>query len=149
MDLPALSQWEAFMVETLLAKGMERQTLINLLKAKDAETLNNFDDTFDYHELITAAETALDNLTQAVQVGYTIKFVSKFGIKRLLGLKYGLEEGIDYQMADDRFDNLTLTAPQLAEFKAMLSPNWKVFNEINGNGTFTVSILHATLVNKT
>lgn len=127
MDLPALSQWEAFMVETLLAKGMERQTLINLLKAKDAETLNNFDDTFDYHELITAAETAFDNLTQAVQVGYTIKFVSKFGIKRLLGLKYGLEEGIDYQMADDRFDNLTLTAPQLAEFKAMLSPNWKVF----------------------
>lgn len=145
MTLPALSQWNAFMVETLFAKGMSVETLLHNLKNKDAETLNAYDQTFDYNDLVQAATQSPDQIEKAIQSGYTIKFVSNFGIKRLLHLKYGLEEGTDYKMAEARFDDLYVSETQLQEFKAMLSPNWKLFSEKN-NDRYAVTIIHATQV---
>lgn len=146
MTRPALSQWEAFMVETLLAKGMSQQTLIQHIQNEDADALNAYDQTFNYSDLIQTAQKAPEILLEAIETGYTIKFVSNFGIKRLLGLKFGFEDGIDYHMSESRFDKLTLTENQLHVFQPMLSPNWKLFSEKNKQDKYEVAIIHATAI---
>ncbi|WP_054707258.1 hypothetical protein [Bacillus sp. JCM 19041] len=146
MARPALSQWEAFMVETLLAKGMSKQTLIQHIKNEDANALNAFDQTFNYSDLIQTAQKIPKTLLEAVETGYTIKFVSNFGIKRLLGLKFGFEDGVDYHMSETRFNGLTLSENQLHVFQQMLSPNWKLFSEKNKQEKYDVAIIHATAV---
>ncbi|GAF13319.1 hypothetical protein JCM19045_2559 [Bacillus sp. JCM 19045] len=146
MTLPALSQWNAFMLETLLAKGMTEEKLLLHVENHDAEALNSFDQTFDYSDLIEATTEDPSLIKSAIESGYQVKFMSTFGIKRLLLLKYGIEDGADYTMGEARFDGLHLSETQLHEFGAMLSPNWKLFSE-KKQDNYGVTIVHATEVN--
>ncbi|RQW20369.1 hypothetical protein EH196_09620 [Bacillus sp. C1-1] len=147
MTLPAISQWNAFMIETLRANGMKNEKLLELLKHEDTEGLNEFDQTFDYHDLVEYATENATQIEEAIQTGYKIKFASNYGIKRLLRLKYGLEEGTDYKMTESRFDDILLSQEQLQEFTSMLSPNWTIVSEQTKDTTVRIHILHATLVN--
>lgn len=123
------------------------EKLVELLKNEDTEALNTFDQTFDYNDLVQASTENAIQIQQAIRTGYRIKFVSNFGIKRLLRLKYGLVEGTDYKMTESRFDGITLTQEQLQEFTSMLSPNWNIFSEQTEDKSVRIRILHATLDN--
>ncbi|SES66016.1 hypothetical protein SAMN05216389_101290 [Oceanobacillus limi] len=140
----AISLWETYMIETLIAKGMARETLITTIKNEDVEALNNFDDSFDYADLIEASKKAPGNIEQAIESGYTIKYVSKFGIKRLLGLKFSLQEGTDYQMEDATFYNVRVTEDQLSTLKQMLANHWKVEHVRTDEDDHFVHIIHVT-----
>lgn len=142
MTTPALSLWEAYQLETLRSKGLTDETLLTALKEKDLKILTDTDDSYDYKELIEAAEDNEDSFQEAVQSGYRVKFLSIYGIKNLLKLKYNLESDNDYTMSDNHFEGLLLTREQISEFQTLASSQWQVLEETDENGRRTVSIQH-------
>ncbi|MUK88875.1 hypothetical protein GMD78_10770 [Ornithinibacillus sp. L9] len=141
---PAISLWESYMVETLLAKGMSSSTLISYLQNEDSKALNDFDDTFDYAELIQASNKANATIIEAIQSDYRIKYVSKFGIKKLLDLKFSLQEGTNYRMEDAKFYDIPLNEDQLETLEKMFEPHWKFINKRQTESGYLVDLLHVT-----
>lgn len=142
MTTPALSLWEAYQVETLRSKGLDNDTLLQALKEKDLKALVKVDDSFDYQDLIDAADGNMETFQQAIQSGYTIKYLSIYGIKNLLKLKYDLEAGKDYEMSETRFDGLDLNKDQISEFQTLASSQWRVVEQQDDDGKPTFSIRH-------
>lgn len=126
-----ISMWEAYLIETIHSKGMPNSEVLTHVKNGDSEALNSFDDTFDYGDLVEAYKKDSATIEEALLSGYKVKFVTKPGVKRLIGLKFGFEEGVDYQIIDDKFVNLRFNQDQLANFETMLSPNWQIIHKDN------------------
>jgi len=144
MTTPLISLWEAYQVETLRSKGLSDDRLIKALKEKDLDVLKatDYSDAFDYQELIDAADKDMDTFEQAIRSDYRIKYLSIYGIKNLLKLKYGLEDGTDYEMTENRFDGLKLTEEQISEFQTLASTQWRLIETKDDEGNSTISIRH-------
>src|SRR5699024_8400975 len=115
-----------YLIETIQNKGMDKTSLVNHLQNAEAAKLNEFDSTFDYADLVEAYQKDEQRITDAIKEGYQVKFITQPGIKRLMLLKFGLEEEKDYQVEEGLFTNIPFTQAQLTTFKAMLSANWLV-----------------------
>ncbi|WP_416147273.1 hypothetical protein ACM26V_13705 [Salipaludibacillus sp. HK11] len=122
----AISQWDAFMIETLVSKGTSREELLEYVIKEDINTLANIDQSFDYNDLIQSVKKNETVYKIAMLEGYTIKFLTKLGVKKILSLKFNLEEGRDYQLAENNFESLILTNKQLRQLRTLLSTNWTV-----------------------
>lgn len=148
MTTPALSLWEAYQVETLRSKGMDNDTLLEALKENNLELFTRVDDSFDYQELIDAADGNAETFQEAIQAAYTVKFLSTYGIKNLLKLKYNLEDGVDYKMNEYRFDGLDLNKDQIHELQILVSSQWHVLEQLDKNGNNSVSVQHNVILNE-
>lgn len=127
-----ITLWESYLIETLRSKGMPSTELLNHLKNEDRQALVSFDDTFDYSELVDIHKSEPVRIEQAIETGYQVKFVTQPGVKRLMNLKFGFEEGKDFKIEGESFVNLHFTEEQLATFKQILSPNWQIVEKENG-----------------
>src|SRR5699024_5252681 len=121
----ALTLMEAYLIETPLAKGMNKEVLLNHLQAGEADALDEFVGQFDYEDLVQAYRNKKEVITNAIQSGYKIKFVSIDGIRRLLELKFDLNAETDFKMHEDKVIGIPLKEAQFLEFENMLSSNWK------------------------
>src|SRR5699024_9586508 len=63
----SITLMEAYMIETLLEKGMEVSTIIKNVKKGDVEDLNAFDGSFDYGDLLQAYHKDSQNMKQAIE----------------------------------------------------------------------------------
>lgn len=141
----SITLMEAYMIETLLQKGMEVPTIIKKLKKGDVEDLNTFDGSFDYDDLLQAYHKDPENMKQAIEGDYKIKFISVYGIKQLLQLKYDLNEEKDYKREGNKFLFIPLDEVQLKSFHTLLSPHWKIERVGNNEaGKQKVHVLHMT-----
>lgn len=127
-----ITLWESYLIETLRSKGMPTTELLTHLKNEDREALISFDDTFNYSELVDIHKNDPARIEQAIETGYQVKFVTQPGVKRLMNLKFGFKEDIDFEIKDEAFVNLRFNDEQLAIFKQMLSPNWQITQKDNG-----------------
>lgn len=121
-----ISMWEAYLIETIQNKGMDKTTLLNHLQNAQAAKLNDFDSTFDYGDLLEAYQADEKRISEAIKEDYQVKFITQPGIKRLMHIKFDLEEGKDYQTEEGLFSNIPFTQEQLTTFKTMLSANWLI-----------------------
>lgn len=137
-----ISLWEAYLIETLRSNGMPTVELIDHLKQENKQALTAFDDTFDYSELVDIYKEDPNRIEQAINLGYQVKFVTQPGVKRLLQLKFGFEEGKDFNLENNIFVNLRLTEEQLTIFKQILSPNWEIV--ATGDGTYHIRLVTMT-----
>ncbi|WP_042143636.1 hypothetical protein [Paucisalibacillus sp. EB02] len=145
----SISLWETYLIETLRSKGMSSANLLEHLKNEDSKGLNELDDSYDYTELISASKKDFSNLEQAITSDYTIKYVSVYGIKNLLGLKFGLHEGQDYQMEDTKFYGVSLPSGQVKTLETMLIHQWRLVNRKTINqDLIQVDIVHKTEISK-
>lgn len=135
---------EAYMIETLLASGMEKADLIHAIKTEDLDAILQVDDSFDYLAFIKEAKDDFERVEQAIQSGYTIKFISVYGIERLLNIKFALESGKDYSLEDHQFHGIKLKQDEFTDFETMLSPNWNITNKKTTNTKVTFDIIHQT-----
>lgn len=131
----------AYLIESPLAKGMERQTLLEYVQQEKAAELNDFVRRFEYNDLIEAYKENPENITSAIQSGYQVKFVTLGGVKNLLGMKFALEEEKDFEATKDSVLNIPLTKNQFAIVREMLSSNWELQTTLTDNGNFFVDIL--------
>lgn len=135
---------EAYMIETLLAAGMSKADLIEAVKTEDIEAILEVDDSYDYLALIHDAKEKPHQIEEAIESGYTIKFISVYGIERLLKIKFGLDSGTDYTMEENSFSNLTLKQDDFLLFEKMLSPNWVIHNKNTTDSAVTFDVIHKT-----
>lgn len=122
----SLSLMEACMVETLLKKGMDANTIVNHVHNGDVQILNDFDNTFDYSYLIEENESNSEKLSSALNKSYKIKFVTKNGLKTLLQTKFGLEEKRDYNIVNSQFTLFSINQEQITTLENLLSSNWEI-----------------------
>ncbi|MFA9560022.1 hypothetical protein ACERII_22160 [Evansella sp. AB-rgal1] len=126
-----ISQWEAFMLETLVSKGISSTDLLFFLQTKDVAAIEVYDTSFEYEDLLTAYETDTENITKAVLEGYSVKFLTKLGVKKLLSLKFDLEEGTGYQVNGNVFEDVSISNSKQELLRVILSSNWKLEKEEN------------------
>src|SRR5699024_8563563 len=111
-----ISMWEAYLIETIQKSGMDKTVLLSHLQNEETAKLNDFDDTFDYADLVEAYKNEKQRITEAIEDGYQVKFITQPGIKRFLLLKFNIEEK-EYQMEEGLFTNVPFFQEQLATFK--------------------------------
>lgn len=140
----SISLMEAYMIETLLAAGMEKTNLIHAIKNNDIDAILEMDDSFDYLAFIKDVKDNPERIEQAIQFGYTIKYISVYGIERLLKIKFDLESKKDYLIEDNKFINVKLKQEEFAAFETMLSPNWNITNQRKTDSEITFDIVHKT-----
>lgn len=140
----SITLMEAYMIETLLAGGMEKADLIQAIKNGDIDTILDIDDSFDYLAFIKEAEENPDRIEQAIQSGYTIKYISVYGIERLLKIKFNLDSGTDYSIEDNTFLNIILKQEDFTAFETMLSPNWNISHKRAADSEVTFDVVHKT-----
>lgn len=131
----------AYLIESPLAKGMERQTLLTYVQQEKAAELNEYVGRFEYKDLIEAYNKNPQNIKSAILSGYHVKFVTLGGVKNLLGMKFALEEEKDFEVVDDKVLDIPLTKAQFAVVEEMLSSNWELESTADSNGGFSVNIL--------
>lgn len=132
------------MIETLLAAGMEKTNLIHAIKNGDIDAIIEMDDSFDYPAFIKDVKDNPERIEQAIQFGYTIKYISVYGIERLLKIKFDLESKKDYLIEDNKFINIKLNPDEFTAFETMLSPNWNITNQRKTDSEITFDIVHKT-----
>lgn len=144
----AITLWEAYLIETPLAKGLDADRLLAYVVAGDRKELNAFDDTFDYDDLIESYKKDPETIETAIKSGYTVKFISIHGIKRLVRLKFGLIENEDYVVQnEEKLIGIPLNEEQLHMLKEFLSPQWHVDVNEEKQGSYEVNVAHVINVN--
>lgn len=143
MTIP-LSQWEAFMIETLRHSGVSGEYIMRGLKENDVSQLQAFDTTFDYQDLLTSWTADSERIKEAIINGYQVKFLSVYGIKRLLKLMFSLEDSENYTLEENQFVDVPLADQQLDTVRTLLSPNWSITNVLEDGDKNLVTITHAT-----
>ena len=143
MTIP-LSQWEAFMIETLRHSGVSGEDIMRGLKENDVSQFKAFDTTFDYQDLLTSWTADSERIKEAIINGYQVKFLSVYGIKRLLKLMFSLEDPENYTVEENQFVKVPLADQQLDTVRTLLSPNWSITNVLEDGDKNLVTITHAT-----
>ncbi|TDQ37682.1 hypothetical protein [Aureibacillus halotolerans] len=119
-----LSQWEAFMVETLRAKGLQDDVLLDALANGDTRPLEAVSDAFDFSDLVDAFKEDRERITASIREEYQVKFLTKPGVTRLLKLRFGLRLGESYEETEAGVINVPLSTEQVESFQTLLSSNW-------------------------
>lgn len=147
MATPTLNMMDAYRLETLLSKGIDKHELITALKEKDLEALITLDDSFDYHDLLQQPEEKITEFEEAVFGSYAISYLTINGLRNLLRLKYGFKEEVDYTLSSKRLDHLPVDSNQLEEIKLLVGSVWKVQENDKDSNSTHISIIHTSLVN--
>ncbi|WP_225743274.1 hypothetical protein [Marinilactibacillus sp. Marseille-P9653] len=143
---PIISLMDAYMIETLLAKGVEKETLKQAIQEHTAEQFKKIDNSFDYAELNQAVIGKEDLYQEAVENGYAISYLTIVGLKNLLRMKFGFEEDADYKAYERKIENLIVTPTELKALTKLVGKIWTVkeTNRTDAN-SIEVSVLHISL----
>ena len=139
--IPSITLWEAYLIESLRSKGMDNKSLPRFIEKSDIKALNDFDHTFDHTELIVTNNST--SIKLAIEANYKVKFISINGIKNLMGMKFGLKEGKDFQMTETNFHDVSLSNEQMKILHTMISPLWLMVNVRSELSNNIVDIVHS------
>jgi len=123
-----------YKIETVRSKGVSNQELLAKLESGDVSSWNDFNENFDFNELVELYKENSEMFKSIIENGYAVKFVTLPGIKNILKLKFGLLEDEDYKSTDKGITGLQVSDEQYAVIKQMLSKNWKIEELAGGQG---------------
>lgn len=148
MTISTLNLMDAYMIETLFSKGLKKEAFIQALKEDSLKQIVQFDDSFDYTRLIDSVKGNETVFEEAIENCYRVSYLTIGGLKNLLRLKYGFEEGVDFNLYEQKLQGLSVSENQLKEIKALVGIVWIVEEtSVNSDETTTISILHTSLHN--
>jgi hypothetical protein len=117
-----ISQAEAYQIERIVHSGLDRTHTAALIEANDITAIKaSYPDANP--ELL---ETKKDKLAAALTEGYSISFPTFNGVRNLLQLRFGKEEGKDYVVDDKTVQGLETDDTTAAILRTMFEPLWKV-----------------------
>ena len=140
MALHRISLMDAYLIETLRSNGISNEEIITQIKQENIEAWKRLNKHFDFNELIKLAKQDMDAFQTLLSLGYRVKFVTFKGLQNLLRLRFGKENGKDYELTETGIRQLTLNHDQLVSVKKMLSENW-VAEEIERDNEVIVNIV--------
>ncbi|PAE14986.1 hypothetical protein CHH91_16170 [Virgibacillus sp. 7505] len=128
-----ISQAEAYQIERIAHSGLGREQTAKLIEAGEWRAIQDSYPKAD-PEMLRSQQ---NKLTSALKEGYSISFPTFNGVRNLLHLRFGLEEGKDYTVEDKTVQGLKTDEDTAATLRTMFEPLWKI--EAN-NGQ--LSIIH-------
>lgn len=134
MEVNKISLPVVYKIETVRSKGVSNQELLAKLESGDVSSWNDFNENFDFNELVELYKENPEMFKSIIENGYAVKFVTLPGIKNILKLKFGLLEDEDYKSTDKGITGLQVSDEQYAVIKQMLSKNWKIEELAGGQG---------------
>lgn len=130
-----ISLMDAYLIETLRNNGLSNEEIVSKLKTGDVESWQEFHEQFDFNELLPLANQDIDQFKEMLDHGYQVKFVTFNGLKNLLHMRFDKVQDKDYDVMEKGINNLALNQEQLVSVKQMLSGNWVIVEEKDGNNS--------------
>ncbi|MCG1009732.1 hypothetical protein J4760_06835 [Salinicoccus sp. ID82-1] len=121
---------EAYAIESLRSNGYSSTDIIEKVKNGKTEDFKSVSRNTDYSAL--EEMHASGNLESILNEGYKVKFLTENGLKNLIRMKYGKEDGLDYIYDNNQVTGLQLDEEEQQDLKNMLSQNWVFQAEENG-----------------
>ncbi|PAD20109.1 hypothetical protein [Terribacillus saccharophilus] len=128
-----ISQAEAYQIERIAHSGLGREQTARLIEAGEWSAIQDSYPKADPEML----QSQKNKLTSALKEGYSISFPTFNGVRNLLHLRFGLEEGKDYAVDEKTVQGLKSDEATAAILRTMFEPLWKV--EANSG---QLSIIH-------
>jgi len=147
MTIPVITLMDAYMLESLLSKGVKKEALVQAIENHSLDQFTQTEQSYDYAQLNESVKGKEQNYIDAVKGPYAISYLTINGLKNLLRIKYGFEEGTDFTLYEQKLEQLTVTQQQLTEIQALVGSVWSVKKSADQEQGFTtISILHASLL---
>ncbi|MBP2001858.1 hypothetical protein J2Z69_002914 [Paenibacillus shirakamiensis] len=124
-----LSMPESRVLEEALRTGIPATALMEMSRKGDFSGLPRDEDgdkDSGWEGLIAFAVQQPKLFRQALQEGYTIKFVTVGGLRTLLLMKWGLQPNQDYDMVENQFLGVKLRTEEATELQQLVAVPWKV-----------------------
>ncbi|MFC3419019.1 hypothetical protein ACFOLA_05960 [Salinicoccus hispanicus] len=121
---------DAYAIESLRSNDYTNSDIMEKVKEGKTDDFKSFNKNTDYSVL--DALNASGDLEAVLNDGYQVKFVTENGLKNLIKMKYGKEDGLDYLYDNNQVTGLQLAEDEQQDLKNMLSQNWVFKAEENG-----------------
>lgn len=121
---------DAYAIESLRSNDYTNSDIIEKVKDGKTDDFKSVNKNTDYSVL--DALNASGDLEAVLNDGYQVKFVTENGLKNLIKMKYGKEDGLDYLYDNNQVTGLQLDEDAQQDLKNMLSQNWVFKAEENG-----------------
>ncbi|MCS7464160.1 hypothetical protein N0M98_29075 [Paenibacillus doosanensis] len=152
MSVVKLPQPVGLRIEIARAAGLSDETIIDLIRRKDAETLRRTGpESLPWDILIEHGAERGEELERAIREGYAFTFLTVRGLIHYLLYRFGLKEGADYTRSEGALEGVPLTGAQLSGLRSAIPSFWRISEQPLGEdgqperaaaGTFRIERLH-------
>lgn len=147
MPIARLPQPYGLRIEMIRAGGFSDQELLKLVGSGTEKTLKEqVNSEIGWAGFLDYAQEDWITISTAVRSGYRFKFLTIGGLKDLLSIRHGKEEGKDYVYDGTRISGLKLNPSEYSRLEAILPANWSLAKELpqaDDSGPVAVSISHS------
>lgn len=126
----SINLMDAYVIENLRSNGYSNTQIIGEAEDKNTSAFQHVKENMDFSRLEDLE--ASGNLKSILEDGYQVSFLTSNGLKNLIRLKYGKEEGEDYTFEDFTVYGLELSEVEETELEDLLSQNWTFSKNENG-----------------
>lgn len=127
---------QAYELDKLSKLGISDEEILQTLRTGEVSSWCTKEPNYEFQESLALFQEGENQFLDALHGNYRIKYVTLPGIKRLLHLRFQLEEtGIQDLACDEAI---------ISKLHTMLSTNWKITQQTNGTYSIFANQLQIT-----
>ncbi len=111
-------------IELSRAAGLDNETLFRALKEKDVKVLQPAGEDLDWEYMFSYAEQHEEEVKAAIYHGYEFKFLTINGLRNYLKIRFGFEDGHDFEINEEGIVSLEMSAEDVKELEGALPGHW-------------------------
>jgi len=124
---------QAYELDKLSKLHLSDEEILRALRSGDVSAWQEQVPNYEFSETMALYQEGEQKFLDAYNGHYRIKYVTLPGIQRLLQLRFQLEEGKDYQLVETGIRHLTCDEETVTRLQQMLSTNWSLTKQEDGN----------------
>ncbi|MED3798315.1 hypothetical protein P9305_19435 [Lysinibacillus capsici] len=124
---------QAYELDKLSKLNLSDEEILRALRSGDVSAWQEQVPNYEFSETRALYQEGEQQFLNAYHGHYRIKYVTLPGIQRLLQLRFQLEEGKDYQLLETGIQHLTCDEETVTRLQQMLSTNWSLTKQEDGN----------------
>ncbi|MBY6035841.1 hypothetical protein KUV80_04220 [Fictibacillus nanhaiensis] len=131
-----LSMPTGLLLEAAISGGVAGDKLVEVLLKKDLESLKHIGkEETSWRNLFQFAENNWESIVDAIQNGYSFKFITVRGLQNLLQTRFAFIENQDFQLNESGI-NLELKNDQLEFLRSRVPTQWQFIKHEHENGKY-------------
>lgn len=145
MKMVKLPMPVGLLIEAAVAGGVDGDLLIDVIRNKNMKALNHIGkEETSWLNFFQYADENWGNVVQAIQTGYSFKFITIRGLLNLIQTRFAFKENEDFILGDS-WMALNLTQSQL-EFLISRIPNqWEFVKQEKDHYNYLAVLSHSQL----
>jgi len=130
--MTSINLMQAYELDKLSKLEFTDEEILRTLQTGDVSVWQEQVPNYEFSETMALYQEGEQIFIDALHGNYSIKYVTLPGIKRLLYIRFQLEEGKDYQLLETGIQHLTCDEDVIAKLQHMLSTNWSLAKQVDG-----------------